>query len=232
MDASSLRSPAWYLPYLWTAVACGLAYTALLGLVVAEWAPLMSADRTVAHGLHRSAVDHPGWADANQALTDWVWDPATMRVLLLLVAALLVVRGDSMTAVIVLVATVIGWLVQGGMKLAVGRARPVWQDPVDMAQNGAFPSGHAMTAALACTLLLWLLWHRAAGARWLWAVAAVAVVSVLGVGFTRVYLGVHWLSDVLGGWLLGVALAALATAACVRWGAPGGDREARSSSRA
>ena len=46
---------------------------------------------------------------------------------------------------------------------------------------------------------------------------AVAVVSVLGVGLTRVWLGVHWPSDVVGGWLLGALLVALAVLVHERW---------------
>jgi undecaprenyl-diphosphatase len=101
-------------------------------------------------------------------------------------------------------------LVQQSVKAAVGRPRPVWPDPVDSAHYAAFPSGHALTATVVCGLLLWLLRRGGAG-RALWRTAvAVAVVSVAGVGVTRVWLGVHWASDVLGGWLFGALLVALA----------------------
>src|SRR5437868_6442408 len=83
----------------------------------------------------------------------------------------------------------------------IDRPRPVWPDPVDSARYAAFPSGHAMTATVVCGLLLWLLHHHGAG-RALWRTAlTTAVVSVAGAGLTRVWLGVHWPSDVLGGWL-------------------------------
>ncbi len=62
-------------------------------------------------------------------------------------------------------------------------------------------------------MLLWLLRLHGARPPWRWAAGAVAGVSVVGVGFTRVYLGVHWLSDVVGGWLLGGALVAGAASA-------------------
>jgi membrane-associated phospholipid phosphatase len=96
------------------------------------------------------------------------------------------------------------------MKAAVDRPRPVWPDPVDSAHYAAFPSGHAMTATVVCGLLLWLLHHHGAG-RALWRTAVtVAAVSVTGVGVTRVWLGVHWASDVVAGWLLGGLVVVLA----------------------
>jgi undecaprenyl-diphosphatase len=74
-----------------------------------------------------------------------------------------------------------------------------------------------MTATVACGLLLWLVHHAGTGrTRWrtaLW----VAVISVIGVGLTRVWLGVHWPSDVMGGWLLGATLVAAAVAVHRRW---------------
>lgn len=94
-------------------------------------------------------------------------------------------------------------LFQQALKAVVGRERPRWPDPVDSAQFAAFPSGHAMTAVVTCGLLLWLLRLYGAGPG-LWAAAlTVAVVSAVGVAVTRVYLGVHWLTDVVGGALLG-----------------------------
>jgi undecaprenyl-diphosphatase len=107
-------------------------------------------------------------------------------------------------------AVTLGTLLQQGLKAAVDRPRPVWPDPVDSAHYSAFPSGHAMTATVVCGLLLWLL-HRHGVSRALWRTALiVAVVSVVGVGLTRIWLGVHWPSDVVGGWLLGATVVTLA----------------------
>jgi undecaprenyl-diphosphatase len=73
-----------------------------------------------------------------------------------------------------------------------------------------------MTATVVCGLLLWLL-HRHGVARALWRTAvAVAVVSVAGVGLTRVWLGVHWATDVVGGWLLGALVVVLAVSVHTR----------------
>ncbi|MDQ0945152.1 phosphatase PAP2 family protein [Streptomyces sp. V1I1] len=188
----------------------------LLTLVAVSWSPLVSFDRTVADGLHGWAVTEPGLTRVNLVLTDWVWDPWTMRALTAAAVLWLWWLREWLLAVWVAVTSAVGTFVQQGLKSAVGRERPQWPDPVDSAHYAAFPSGHAMTAMVSCTLLLWLLRrHGGEGRLWHWSIAA-AVVSVVGVGLTRLYLGVHWPSDVVGGWLLGACWAALSIAAYER----------------
>ncbi|MGK5629674.1 phosphatase PAP2 family protein, partial [Streptomyces sp. URMC 123] len=226
-----------------TAGVAGALFGLLLALVAVEWAPLMSLDHTVADRLHRVAHAHPGWTRANRVLTDWVWDPWAMRALTALTVGVLLWRGARRTALWLGAWAIGAGLVQQLFKWLVDRARPTWPEPLDTANFAAFPSGHAMTAAFTCCLLLCLVPARGTrgtsarhgttarrgtpgqrgatavrGGRGPWwaAAAGLAVVSVLGVGFTRVYLGVHWFTDVLGGWLLGVALAAAAL-----WWRPG-----------
>ncbi|MFK8907109.1 phosphatase PAP2 family protein [Streptomyces sp. YS-3] len=209
----------------------GAALTALSGLllalVAASWGPLMDLDRTVADGLHRRAVAERGLTHVNRVLTDWVWDTWTMRALLAAVVVAVFVRGGRRVALWAAATSALGTLVQQTMKAALGRERPKWPDPVDSASYAAFPSGHALTVTVTFGLLLWLAVARGVRPAVRRAVAALGAVSVLGVGFTRVYLGVHWLSDVAGGWLIGAALVCLSVAAYGRWGAnrpPGGER--------
>lgn len=194
----------------------------LLALVVAGWGPLLALDTAVADGLHKIAVTSPGWTWVNRLLTDWVWDPWAMRLGLAVVVCWLVRRGDRRLGYWVAGTAVVGAALQQAMKAVVDRDRPVWPDPVDSAHFEAFPSGHAMSVALAGGVALWLL--RTYGVRGTWrrAAAALITVSVLGVGFTRVFLGVHWPSDVLGGWLLGGALVSGAMAAYTAYGRPPG----------
>ncbi|MER5914461.1 phosphatase PAP2 family protein [Streptomyces sp. NPDC001982] len=183
----------------------------LTALVMAEWRPLMSLDGDIARSTHRWAVDEPGLTRAVSILTDWVWDPLTMRLVCAVAVVWLVWRRAAWwTAVWLAAFCALGTVAQQSLKAAVGRPRPVWPDPVDSAHYAAFPSGHAMTATVVCGLLLWLLHHFGAG-RVLWRTAVVlSVVSVAGVGLTRVWLGVHWPSDVVGGWLLGALVVASA----------------------
>ncbi|MEU0395269.1 phosphatase PAP2 family protein [Streptomyces sp. NPDC006208] len=199
-----------------TALVIAALSVVLVVLVAVEWLPLVSFDRAVSDALHRSAVAEPGFTRTNRVFSDWVWDPWTMRALAALAAVWLWLHRERLLAMWVVATSAIGTAAQQGLKAAVGRERPSWPDPVDSARYAAYPSGHAMTAAVTCGLLLWLLRrHGVDGQLWGWCVA-VAAVSVAGVGFTRVYLGVHWPTDVLGGWLLGVCLVAAAVASYER----------------
>ncbi|MFD5771144.1 phosphatase PAP2 family protein [Streptomyces sp. NPDC127049] len=194
-----------------SAVVSGVLALLLLVLVVAGWSPLLSFDLAVVEALHRSALAHPGFTRVNRVLSDWVWDPLTLRVLALAVALTLFRYGRRRLALWVAGTVAVAAGLQQAVKALVGRDRPEWRDPVDSGSFAAFPSGHAMTAAVVCGLLLWVV---AVVGREPWrgwgTLAGLAVVSVLGVGWTRLYLGVHWPSDVLAGWLLGWCCVAVA----------------------
>ncbi|MYW63061.1 phosphatase PAP2 family protein [Streptomyces sp. SID8379] len=190
----------------------------LLALVAARWSPLMTLDTDIVRSLHTEAVDAPDVTHVHRVLSDWVWDPWTMRLVCAAVVAVLAWRlRDRVLAAWVAATCLVGTLLQQALKAAVDRPRPVWPDPVDSAHYAAFPSGHAMTAAVVCGLVLWLLRRHGAG-RALWRTAlAVSVVSVLGVGLTRLWLGVHWPSDVVGGWLLGALTVVASATAYEKW---------------
>ncbi|MFD5569064.1 phosphatase PAP2 family protein [Streptomyces cadmiisoli] len=202
-------------------VVLALCSLLLLVLVAAEWPPLIDLDGDVSRATHRWAVEESGVTHAFRILTDWVWDPQTMRILCAVVVVWLVWRQSAWwTAAWLVVTVALSTAVQQSLKAAVDRARPVWPDPIDSAHYAAFPSGHAMSATVVLGLLLWLL-HGYGPGRTLWRTAVtVVVVSVAGVGLTRVWLGVHWPTDVIGGWLLGATVVALAVLAHRRW-APG-----------
>ncbi|MFH9726109.1 phosphatase PAP2 family protein [Streptomyces sp. NPDC017254] len=194
-----------------SAVVSGILFVLLLVLVAVGWAPLISFDRWAVEALHRDAVAEPGLTHAHRVLSDWGWDPWTMRALAAAAVVLLWWRRERRLALWVTGTSLLAVGLQQGVKSLVGRERPQWDDPVDSARFAAFPSGHAMTATVTCGLLLWVLAMRWRPEWRGWGtLATVALVSVLGVGWTRVYLGVHWPSDVLGGWLLGWCCVAVA----------------------
>lgn len=196
------------------AAGCLLAAAAvLMALVAAGWEPLSALDGEVARALHGVALDHPGWTHAMRILTDWVWGTVTMRALLAAAVLCLWWRRRVLLGFWLLVTTAVAAGLQQGLKAALDRQRPHWTHPVDSAHYAAMPSGHAMTCAVVCALLLWALWLSGPGAAVRRAAVAVAAVSVVGVSFTRVFLGVHWLTDVVAGCLLGAGLAACAAGA-------------------
>jgi undecaprenyl-diphosphatase len=231
MHTSSVDSPPRPPGHRTTARSAGvlaLCSALLLGLVAARWHPLMTLDGDISRTTHRWAVDDPDVTQVCRILTDWVWDPWTMRGLCAAVVVWLAWRLAAWWTAVWLAATcTVGALLQQSLKAVVGRPRPIWPDPVDSAHYTAFPSGHAMTAMVVCGLLLWLLHHHGV-ARALWRTAVtVAVISVVGVGLTRVWLGVHWPTDVVGGWLLGALVVALAVLVHRRWQRPAGEGEPR-----
>ncbi|MFF0478922.1 phosphatase PAP2 family protein [Streptomyces sp. NPDC004284] len=109
-----------------------------------------------------------------------------------------------------------GGLVGLLVKDVVERARPHLPDAVADAPGYSFPSGRAVTATTSCAVLLLVLLPLVPRA-WRplpWLLAAVAV---LGVGYTRVALGAHYVSDVVGGRLLGPTVVTATTLAFEAW---------------
>jgi membrane-associated phospholipid phosphatase len=94
------------------------------------------------------------------------------------------------------------------MKVAYGRQRP--ELTLEITRSAAFPSGHASAAAVTATTLV-LLFTRPGVARRRWALVAAALVALMAA--SRVYLRVHWLSDVLMGTLVGMAAGLVAVGA-------------------
>ncbi|MBI3661145.1 phosphatase PAP2 family protein [Candidatus Acetothermia bacterium] len=95
-----------------------------------------------------------------------------------------------------------------GLKLLFHRARPgLWQTSVHE-DSYSFPSGHALGSVIAYGVLVYLAGR--AFPQWRWALWSIYVMLVALIGYSRLYLGVHWPTDVLGGWVIGaVALAGL-----------------------
>lgn len=205
-----------------TAVA-SVPFALALVLVESRWAPLHRVDRAVAERLHADALGHPGWVRFLDVLTGFVWDPVTMRLLVAVLVVWLLTRRAWRLAAWAAVTAVAGGLIGFLAKSVVERARPHLPDPVAHAPGFSFPSGHAMTATTSCAVLLLALMPLVPRA-WRPLPWALALVTVVGVGYTRVALGVHWVSDVVGGWLLGLAVVTATALAFEAWRADTGRR--------
>ena len=188
-------------------VAAGISATVVvvLGVLVADaWPPLLELDARIDTAVHGWALSN-AWAvrpaDVLQTMGYFsfsVWVVAATTVVLL------VARRRRLASALVLVAA-IAPLVTNLVKPVVGRARPVWEQSLGAEATLSYPSGHA-TAGIAvyaaCAIALAALVRSA---RWRAVVVAAGITIGIAMGLSRLVLGVHWPSDVVGGW--GVALA-------------------------
>jgi membrane-associated phospholipid phosphatase len=139
----------------------------------------------------------------------WVGSPLVM-VLTALVAGVWFYRsrGRSKAGVIV-AAPAFGGILAGIVKVLFGRARPAGGALLNE-HTFSFPSGHATSAAAVVVTLCYVM-ARERIISWPVAIAVGATVP-LAVGLTRLYLDVHWTTDVVGGWAVGLFVAALSAA--------------------
>lgn len=116
------------------------------------------------------------------------------------------VRGDRACAALLAGVVVSERLLVDGLKLLLDRARPAFDAHPVMTHSSSFPSGHSantMAVFLAIALI-------AVPERWRRQAVVLALSMSTLIGFSRPYLGVHWPSDVVGGWALGAAWAMIA----------------------
>ena len=130
---------------------------------------------------------------------------STLTMALLAGAAVIVLavrrhRGDAILVAVVAVGA--GVLVRVGKDI-VGRTRPPVAQRLVVETNQSFPSGHALASAAILGVLVVVLVHLVPSPAGRAALRLVGALCVLFIGLSRLYLGVHWSTDVLGGWLTG-----------------------------
>jgi len=171
--------------------------------------PLVTVDRAVAAFFHAHASRH---FTLLMKAVSFCGQPATLLVAALALALYFALRRRQRDAWMVALAVGGGELLNPLLKILFARQRPSFADPLVMLTTYSFPSGHATGATIFYGLAAYLI---ARGVRsWTWRVLSVvaAVVAVLLIGFSRIYLGAHYLSDVVGGFGVGtVWLASVVT---------------------
>lgn len=120
---------------------------------------------------------------------------------LTVLGAILIYQRHWRSLLYLIVTPVGSFLLNRTLKLYFHRERPHLWDVFAPDLSFAFPSGHAMSSTSFAIVLIVLAWHT----RWRWLVFTLASLFVLTIGWTRIYLGMHYPSDVLAGWLLAIA---------------------------
>ncbi|MET3804032.1 undecaprenyl-diphosphatase [Nakamurella sp. UYEF19] len=144
-----------------------------------------------------------------------VASPVGLVITLLLVLVLHVRRTRKFDQVIVALVVLIGVnLINTVIKMWVARPRPDLADRVPgvSAQGLSFPSGHTIQSAAIYGVIAVVLWRTFRQIR-PWVAGLVAALLTIVVGLSRLYLGVHWFTDVLAGWIFGASWLALVLAA-------------------
>ena len=201
-------------------VAAALATVAvpfvlLLVLVVDRWEPLADADQGARDSLHQYALGHPTFVTLMRVLSD-SGSALAWQVVLGLVTGWLLWRRLWRLAAFVVVTGLGSSLLNGVVKAAVNRPRPVVDHPLVNLPHASFPSGHAQAAVTGYAVLL-LVFLPVLAPRWRRPAIATAAVMVLAIGFSRVALAAHFVSDVVAGFILGGAWTAAMAALFSAW---------------
>ena len=142
------------------------------------------------------------------ALT-WIGSPTVMIVLAIVAAGWFFARGGRSKAGVVVAAPAVGGLLSGLLKVVYGRARPAGAAILNE-HTYSFPSGHSATSAAVVVTLCYVL-ARERIISWPSAIVIGGAVPLV-VGLTRLYLNVHWTTDVVAGWTVGLFVAAMSAA--------------------
>lgn len=208
-------------------IVLAAALVALAGLIAVEVTDLAQAVDGYVLDLmvsHRTS----SWTDAAKVVTRSGASPFAYPVAVLAALVVGLRTGRWRVALVAPVVLVLGVLSRLLLSFAVRDVRPSPALRLVPVAGFSFPSGHAAASALLAGALIWLVAHAGAPRPLRIALYAVLGLWALLVGVTRLYLGVHWISDVVGSWLLATAWLTLLPLLAAPTGLPGDARAPRS----
>jgi len=194
----------------------------LLIIAVASWAFIVIADRVTDGETHHTDVRviralrraddvtrlrGPDWLGEIVRDLTAIGGYALLSLTIAGVVGFLFLSGRPRDARFVLTAVAGGWILAYGLKFLFDRPRPDIVPHLSDVGSSSFPSGHSLMSAVVYLTLGSLLTTVVSSTRLKWYFLAVALVLTVLVGFSRVCMGVHYPSDVLAGWSLGLAWA-------------------------
>lgn len=195
-------------------VLVAVPFSYLLFQVLLE-GPLTRVDGDVANRLNDAVRGHDLVITTLETIS-WLGRPPIL-ILVTVASVIYTWRHGAHRLTLFLIATTIGGAVMStAIKLLVNRPRPAVDHPIVTALGKSFPSGHALSSSVVYGAVL-LTFLPVLDGRVRHAVVGATVSLVLAIGASRVLLGVHFMSDVAGGYVLGLAWLAAATAIFEIW---------------
>ena len=186
-----------------TVTGAALLFTILLVLVRLQWVPLESVDHGAAADLNSAVSGHKTLVSVIKAIT-WLGSDGVLWTVTGAAAVLLAVRRRWRLAAYLVVAGAGALIMDPVLKSLVGRLRPVVAHPVAHGTGNSFPSGHSLGSIVCYGAILLVFLPAVRPGRWRRAFITLITALVALIGISRVLLGVHYLSDVLGAWALGI----------------------------
>jgi undecaprenyl-diphosphatase len=178
-------------------------FVILLILIRVQWAPLESADHGAAAQLNHVVSGHVALISVIKAVT-FLGSDGVLWTVIGVAAVLLALRKRWRLALYLLVTGAGALVLDPVLKSLVGRLRPVVAHPVAYGTGDSFPSGHSL-GSIVCYGAILLVFVPATRGRWRTAFITAIAALVALIGISRILLGVHFLSDVIGAWALGIA---------------------------
>ena len=212
--ALSRASAPWRQPRILVPVAAALAFLVLAAFIASDHSFAFDTRLVLLFRdpANPAAPIGPSWFQ--EAVRDMTAFGSFVGLFFIALAATLTLWlcGFRHLAIGLVVSLLAALLVSNGLKIAIGRERPDIVTHAALTFTASFPSGHAFLSAvtmLSIAGFIGLASRRDDIKRLCFVLAWVMIVLI---GLSRIYLGVHWPTDVIGGWLLGIAWSSIAIA--------------------
>jgi undecaprenyl-diphosphatase len=206
-----LRAPGlfkrWPLIGLGMILLGGLSFGAF-GFNLLNHGPLLQVDTTVYRQLLADAKSAPPYVNEIMLFGFFI-GKEVVQVIVTILSLYFLYKRYWRDLAMLLISSAVGSLLWNFIIAYFARPRPPEQTGLPITTIPSFPSGHAMSALICYGFLAYLLVPKMPSRFWKWVVVIITVLIVLFDGFSRVFQGNHYLTDVLAGYALGIAWAAL-----------------------
>jgi undecaprenyl-diphosphatase len=180
----------------------GLAF-GVLAFSVATHGPLLAWDEPIIQALHFRAT-HDFWVDFNAMVFTGTLGRETAVLITIALGAIWLFTRHWRYLSMLLLGVVGGNVWFEVLSNWFGRHRPVFADPIHIIPNPGFPSGHSIAAVTLYSLLLYLVWPRLQSTGWRILAVVDTLAVMLLIGYSRLYMGDHYPTDVLAGYAFGL----------------------------